>query len=274
MKDYIVSVDWLKDNLDDDNLVILDSSPISTANGSESKFKNQVIPKARHFDLKNQFSDLESEFPNTFPSPSQFEWASQRLGINKSSKIVIYDNLGIHTSPRVWWMFKAFGHEDVSVLNGGLPEWIKQGNQTVNEYESTFDTGDFTFSGEEIDIKYYEDILRNIDSDKYLLVDARSIGRFEGTESEPRKSIKSGHIPRSINIPYTEVLENGLFKSTKELTEIFKSIKEDKRELVFTCGSGVTACIILLASELVFQDKKYVFDGSWTEWATRQNLLT
>ena len=171
-------------------------------------------------------------------------------------------------------MFRAFGHPNISVLNGGLPEWIRKGYETVNNHENESLLGDFIVSNSVSGLKNYNEILENTQTEEFLLIDARSSGRFNGTENEPRKSLRSGNIPNSINIPYSWVLENGLFKSKDALIEAFKSIEKESRGLIFSCGSGVTACIVLLASELVMENEKYVFDGSWTEWATRQNLLT
>ena len=124
MKSTIVSVNWLRDNSKNKNLIILDTSSGSNISGKESTYSDRFIPNSRFFDLKNKFSDSSSPFPNTLPSAEQFEKEAIKLGINNDSTIVVYDNLGIYNSPRIWWMFKAMGHNNVTVLDGGLPAWI------------------------------------------------------------------------------------------------------------------------------------------------------
>jgi thiosulfate/3-mercaptopyruvate sulfurtransferase len=268
----LVSVKWLHQNLDDENLVLLDASLKSTAEGKNSSHKNLSIPTARYFDLKNKFSDQNSPFPNTIPSEQRFEAECRKLGINQASKIVVFDNMGVYSSPRVWWMFKVMGHENISVLNGGLPEWINHGCLTEDRKVKEYVRGDFKAQFQKEFVKSYEDILSNLNSELFQVVDARSEGRFNGTANEPRKHLKSGHIRNSINIPYAQLLENGKYKSELELREIFDLKRGNEKEMVFSCGSGLTACIVLLASRIAGYESKYVYDGSWTEWAELQKL--
>lgn len=259
-----VSPDWLKAHLNDQNLIILDASQPSNFSESFS------IPGARVFDLKNDFSDTCSEYPNTFPKVEQFEQECGKLGINKNSKIVVYDNRGIYFSPRVWWMFKVMGHQNIAVLDGGLPAWENQGFKTKVRDNTTYTTGNFSAILDANVVKDFEFIKTNIEKQDSLIVDARSSGRFNGTAPEPRKGLRSGSIPNSINIPYETLLENGKFKNEQELLEIFNSSQITNEPLVFSCGSGVTACIVLLAAELIkIENKKSVYDGSWTEWVLR-----
>jgi len=274
MKKEVVSVEWLNENLTNPNLVILDASPKSTVKGKVSPFQELCIPNAIIIDLKQNFTNKESNFPNTVPSESQFEKECQRLGINKTAKIVVYDNLGIYTSPRVWWLFKIMGHEDISVLNGGLPEWIKKGYKTVQKPASKNQNlgGNFQSNLNPEFIIRHATVVENIASNKFLLVDARSNGRFSGKEEEPRKYLKSGCIPNSKNMPYQNVLENGKFKSVEKIRELFKEQAIQKNKLVFSCGSGLTACIVLLAYEIAFKKSRYLYDGSWTEYAELNNL--
>ena len=268
----LVSVKWLHQNLDDENLVLLDASLKSTVEGKNSIHKNLSIPTARYFDLKNKFSDQNSPFPNTIPSEQQFEAECRKLGINQASKIVVFDNMGIYSSPRVWWMFKVMGHENISVLNGGLSEWINHGYLTEDRKVKEYVRGDFKAQFQKEFVKSYEDILSNLNSELFQVVDARSEGRFNGTANEPRKHLKSGHIRNSISIPYAQLLENGKYKSELELREIFDLKRGNEKEMVFSCGSGLTACIVLLASRIAGYESKYIYDGSWTEWAELQKL--
>jgi len=263
MSKKIVSSNWLFKQLGTPNLVILDASQDHPKNG---------IKGALNFNLKDHFSDQESPFPNSLPSIGQFEQNCRKFGINNSSKIVIYDNKGIYYSPRVWWMFKLMGHDDVFILNGGLIDWISSG-YSIEKMTYNLKEGNFKASFRHELIKDYSSIQLNIETNKELLIDARSNGRYNGNEPEPRKGLRSGHIPYSINIPYSTVLENGKFKSEAELIPIFNALKNEKRPLIFSCGSGVTACIVLMASELILQNKKSVYDGSWTEWVLREQLI-
>lgn len=268
MIEPLVSSQWLNDNLNSSDLIILDASSFNNKAGLAPKFENQKIKGAQYFDLKNTFSDPNGLFPNTFPSEEQFETGCNSLGINNSSRIVVYDNLGIYTSPRVWWMFRAMGHEKVHVLNGGLPDWINEGFETVEHLESINKSSNYKPKLQPGLIKSIDIIKSNISEQNHLLIDARSEGRFNGTSQEPREGLRSGHIPNSINIPFNSVLENGQYKNTTELKGIFKNSGVDSRPVIFSCGSGVTACIVLLAFEMIMNNNTSVYDGSWTEWAS------
>lgn len=264
----LVSAEWLHSTINDPNLIILDASTAANQAGSSSEFENIKIKGARFFDLNEVFSDPNGKFPNTFPGEEQFETGCRNLGINQSSRIVVYDNLGVYTSPRVWWMFKAMGHENVSVLDGGLPEWIRKGFETEIKTKASYPLGDFKAVFQKKAIKDFDFVSANVMNKEQLLIDARSKGRFDGTQAEPRAGLRSGHIPNSLNIPYTSVLEDGKYKTKAELTELFQEINDDSRPLIFSCGSGITACIILLAADLILENEKSVYDGSWTEWAS------
>lgn len=268
----LVTVEWLNSNLGDDGLILLDTSMKSTMDGNPSPYQNGTIPGARYFNLKDNFSDQESAFPNTMPSADQFESECQKLGIHQSSKIVVFDNKGIYSSPRVWWMFKVMGHDSISVLDGGLPEWIKNDFPVEDKVETRYPLGNFRVDFKVHWLKSYHEVLNNVTSPTFDVIDARSEGRFNGTANEPRKDLKSGNIPNSINIPYTSVLRDGKLKSELELKSIFEEKCQDAKDLVFSCGSGLTACIVMLASEVAFKSSQLLFDGSWTEWAIRQNL--
>lgn len=268
----IVTAEWLSQNLNKQDLILLDASLEATVDGKPSAFSNLSIPDARFFDLKVAFSDAASPFPNTIPPPAVFEQEARNLGINKDSKIVVFDNMGIYSSPRVWWMFKTMGHEEIAVLDGGLPDWVNSGKPVVSKTEHVYQQGDFVAHFQKEYLKTYEEIEQNVDNPAFQIVDARSKGRFDGTAKEPRQHLKSGHIPNSVNIPYQEVLKNGKFKSVAELKRIFQETCDSDKEQVFSCGSGLTACIIMLAGEISYKRSKMVYDGSWTEWAELQNL--
>jgi thiosulfate/3-mercaptopyruvate sulfurtransferase len=261
----LVSTAWLQEHLNDSNLIILEARLEQNQSNLENQNPDLQIKGARIFDIKNNFSDTSNPLPNTFPSEEKFTDECQKLGINSKSTIIVYDTLGIYTSPRAWWMFKAMGHSNVFVLDGGLPEWIQEGFPTEKQKQATYERGNFTAHFQPELIKNKEQILENIEAKDAVLIDARSADRFHALLEEPRAGLRSGHIPGSINIPFIELQREGKFKSTEELKEILKI--EDK-PLFFTCGSGITACIVLLACELISDNPKAVYDGSWTEWGT------
>jgi thiosulfate/3-mercaptopyruvate sulfurtransferase len=266
----LVTSTWLNINFDNPNLIILDASLKENQSSLKTDLANLQIKEARFFDIKETFSDTNSVLPNTLPSPEKFEIEAQKLGINKDSTIVIYDHLGIYSSPRAWWMFKTMGHENVVVLDGGLPDWMKEGF-SIEEKKSnpTYAKGNFKAQFIPAFIKNKEQILKNIQTEKSLLIDARAENRFYGIGDEPRLGLRSGHIPGSINIPYTQLLQDGKFLSKEALLKI---LPLSDKPLLFTCGSGVTACIDLLAYELISKNSKSVYDGSWTEWGQLENL--
>ena len=262
----LVSVSWLSQNLNAPNLVVLDVSLESNIANIKVEFPGIKIKGARYFDLKRNFSDLESRLPNTLPNPKYFSLACRNLGINNNSTIVVYDNIGIYASPRVWWMFKSMGHKNIAVLDGGLPLWKNKDYPTESIQNRVLPEGDFKAKFNPNLLKKAFKIIENITSKEAILVDARSNGRFFGLIPETRKNLKSGHIPNAINLPFLDVLKDGKFISTNEISDIFKKLKIDKRPKIFTCGSGLTACILILASTLISEDNHFLYDGSWSEW--------
>lgn len=267
MKCPLVSSTWLLNNLSDPDLVIIDASQKENKAKLVSNSENVQIRGARYFDIKHKFSATDSPFPNTLLTPEEFQEKCRELGVNTTSKLVIYDNLGVYTSPRVWWMFKIMGFDNVAVLDGGLPNWISQGNQVESARTQTFQKGDFNAVFDVTKVRDIRFLTKNLNNNNVLLIDARSADRFNGIVPEPRKGLRGGHIPNSINIPFTDALENGKFKTKKQLTELFNNFKIENNLLVFSCGSGITACIVLLAASLVLKNNKALYDGSWTEWA-------
>jgi thiosulfate/3-mercaptopyruvate sulfurtransferase len=178
----------------------------------------------------------------------------------------VYDNMGIYASPRVWWMFKSMGHKNIAVLDGGLPEWIKKENPIEKIQKQTFKDGDFKAIFYSEFQKNASEIVNNINSKKSIVVDARSEKRFYGLIPETREYLKSGHIPNSINLPFLEVLKDGKFLPKEKLKQVFEKQNLLNSSLIFTCGSGLTACILIVASELISENNNYLYDGSWTEW--------
>ncbi|MDT8417643.1 MAG: sulfurtransferase [Lutibacter sp.] len=262
----IVSTTWLFGQLENPNLVILDASPRENKSNLIPEFTNIQIKGTHKFDMEIVFLDKENPIPNMIPDEKVFEEECRKLGINNDSLIVVYDNLGVYTSPRVWWMFKAMGHSQIAVLDGGLSAWKNENLPTEPIRENETILGNFKVSYQSDLVIDANTLLKNIDSKKLRVIDARSEERFSGMIPEPRENMSSGHIPNSINLPFEKVLEKAKIKSKQELTKIFKNLNVENQPMVFTCGSGIMACIILLASELIAKNKNVLYDGSWAEW--------
>ena len=263
----IVSAKWLYERLENPDIVILDATlPKVTQNTEETI--NFQIEGARFFDIKNEFSDPSGTFPNTLPTDTQFNQAAKKLGINKSSKIVVYDDYGYYSCARAWWLFRAFGHNQVAILDGGLLEWKQAGYPVEFKQKKSFDKGNFQGSLNPEFFKFFDDIeiLRN--DEKFLILDARAKDRFDGSLPEPREGLRSGHIINSVNLPFQELLDGNAIKTPEELKNIFKKINPDNKNMVFSCGSGVTACILALGAEISGYNNLSVYDGSWTEYGT------
>ena len=263
----LVSVQWLAENLDAENLVILDASmpPVTGADENAKREKPAYIPGARRFDFDKEIRDKESPLPHMMPSPKMFTKEAQKLGINTDSAIVVYDNVGIYASPRAWWMFRAMGHTQVAVLDGGLPAWIKAGYETVQKLAKLPKKhGDFVSQPQDELFSDAADVFIALHEPDFAVMDARSEGRFKGVEPEPRPGLRLGHMPHSVNIPFTSVLEDGRMASKTRLRSVFEKYQDKK--MIFSCGSGVTASILALAADQAEFKDLSVYDGSWSEW--------
>ncbi|MFA8341741.1 MAG: sulfurtransferase [Rhodothermaceae bacterium] len=268
MKNPIVSAEWLKENLDKKEIVILDASLKSNISGDVSEFSGKQIPGARYFDIDNVFSDTSIDLPHMLCSEKQFETEARKLGIDSDSIIIVYDNVGVYSSPRAYWMFKAMGHKEICVLNGGLTGWAEAGFELDDKKETDYPEGNFKAKYDNELVRNINQIQENINSKKEIVIDARSTGRFNGTDPEPREWLQSGSISNSKNLPYTEVINGSYFKSKEELTKIIKPLDINSDKIIFSCGSGLTASILFVAFEVCeIENKKSVYDGSWTEWA-------
>ena len=264
---YLVSSNWLFENINNPNLIVLDATMKLKPNGDSIPTPDKKIPGAQAFNFDTQICDQETHLPHMMCSSQEFENFARKLGINKHSKIVVYDSMGIFSAPRVWWMFKLMGHQEVFVLNGGLVDWLKQGYSTKANYERFADNGNFVANRQAEKIYLASQVLDIIDNKEFQIIDARSIQRFNAEEAEPRSSLKSGHIPNSYCLPFTHILESGYMKSPNILKNIFDSlVRPETKKLIFTCGSGVTACILALAADESGYTNYAIYDGSWSEW--------
>jgi thiosulfate/3-mercaptopyruvate sulfurtransferase len=273
----LITCDWLNENLNQKDLCIIDCTwhlPGTNRDG-KSEFLNERIPGSIFFDL-DEFSDQSSKYPHTLADKEWFSKKASELGIQNSDHIICYDTLGIFTSPRVSWMFSQYGHEKVSILDGGFKNWkikkfkIEKG-KPQNKGQSNYIT-----KNNPKNIKFFEDIKNNIVSSTFKLIDARPSGRFNATDPEPRPELQSGNIPNSQSLPFSKLLDpaTGCMKNKDELKKIFDELgisSEDK--ITFSCGSGVAAVIAGTAYEKVFNKEFDVYDGSWTEWALKNKLI-
>lgn len=270
----LVSVQWLAENLGAENLVILDASmkPVTPLNSFDPQEEISFIQGARRFDFDQHLCDHNTTLPHMMPSPEFFTEEMQKLGINQDSAIIVYDYAGVYSSPRAWWMFRAMGHDQVAVLDGGLPAWKKADLPCSSQVElSAEKRGDFEsqpLSGLFVDSAH---VLEATADPRYTILDARSEGRFHGVEPEPRAGLRSGHIPNSLNLPFAQVVVDGLVLPPTELDSVFSKLVDKQQNLIFSCGSGVTACITALAGELAGYSKIAVYDGSWSEWGAESS---
>ncbi|WP_164003016.1 sulfurtransferase [Pyxidicoccus caerfyrddinensis] len=200
------------------------------------------------------------------PSPEHFEREARKLGINRDSVVVVYDRVGLYSSPRAWWMFKAMGHSQVAVLDGGLPAWTAAGHSASVEAGRVEREGDFVARPTWNVFCDAAAVERALDDASCAVIDARSQGRFAGRDPEPRAGLRQGHMPNAVNLPFTDVQVKGHAKSASELKAMFESKVASRRKLVFSCGSGVTACVDALAATLAGYSDIRVYDGSWSEW--------
>ena len=265
----LVDSDWLENNLN--NIKILDCSwhmPNVSRNGYDEYLKEH-IPGSIFFDL-DKYSKNNTDLPHMLPDPIEWEKIISSLGISNNDKIIIYDNSDVISSCRCWYNFIYFGHDPnlVGVLNGGLKKWKLEG-RTITDNKTKILKSNYKSLENKNLVKDINQINQNINQKKFVIVDARSKGRFEGIVPDPRKNVRSGSIPNSICLPFKEIInEDNTFKDIDVLSKKFTEIINDKdNNIVFSCGSGITACVLALAYSLV--NNKYsptIYDGSWTEY--------
>ncbi|XP_078437956.1 thiosulfate/3-mercaptopyruvate sulfurtransferase 2-like [Wolffia australiana] len=291
----VVSVDWLNRFLRKPDLKVLDSSwymPNEQRNPLQ-EFQVAHIPGALFFDVDG-ISDKKSNLPHMLPSEEAFAAAVSALGINNSDGVVVYDGKGIFSAARVWWMFRVFGHDKVWVLDGGLPRWRALGYDVESSasgdailkasdaseaiekvYQGLPTVGPVTFQARlQLHLIWtLEQIRKNIEEQRYQHIDARSKSRFDGEAPEPRKGLRSGHVPGSKCIPFGQVLDaSQCLLPASELRKRFEQegISLD-RPIVTSCGTGVTACVVALGLHRLGKVDVPVYDGSWTEWGSKSD---
>jgi thiosulfate/3-mercaptopyruvate sulfurtransferase len=265
----LVSAHWLKSHLSAPDVRVLDCTwclPGSLRTGQQL-YEAHHIPGSRFFDI-DEISDKDSALPHMLPPPEMFASRVCRLGIGDGHRVICYDQNGFIASARAWWMFRVMGHSDVAVLDGGFDMWKRVGG-AVEDLPPTVTTArHFTVRPRHDLVRDAFHVQQAVANRGPQIVDARSAKRFRGEAPEPRPGLRLGHIPGSINIPYTTVVAaDGLMKSASDLATLFTEEGVDlSRPIVNTCGSGVTAAILALAQSVVGLDDAAVYDGSWAEW--------
>lgn len=270
MTSPFVTSAWLAEHLTDPNIVVVDGSwhMPNSARNAQAEYLDGHIPGAVFFDI-DAIADTDTDLPHMLPSPADFARAVGALGISQDMTIVVYDEVGLFSAPRVWWTFRTFGARDVRILEGGGPRWraerlpIESGLVARHpaRFEPRFDpaaAADFETVA-----------ARSRDADSQI-IDARPAPRFHAEAPEPRPGLRSGHIPGSLNVPVGLLSEQGLLKSPDALRDLFAGRGVDlTRPIITSCGSGITAATLALALEQAGADKVAVYDGSWAEWGSR-----
>ncbi len=266
--DSLISAKWLAREAGSSDLRIVDASwhlPDAKRDAA-GEYAAAHIPGALFLDL-GTLVDATSAVDNTLPSPGAFALRMRELGISHSDRIVVYDDSAVKSAARAWFMLTLFGARDVAILDGGLKAWQAAG-QSVEHGVTHPSPGTFTSTASAGNLRSKADLLANLDSGAEQVVDARGPGRFTGSEPESRPGLASGHIPGARNMPYSSLFEpDGRYKTPQQIAAAFAAAGVDLGQPVITsCGSGMTACVLIFALHLLGKHDAALYDGSWSEW--------
>ena len=271
---FFVAADWLAEHIDDPEIQIIDARmapPGQEERDLNAEYQAGHIPGAVFFDIE-ALSDHTSPLPHMMPRAEAFAVAMRELGVSSDKHLVVYDEGNLFSAPRAWWMLRTFGVEKVSIVAGGLEGWRRDG-LPLEQGLPELPEGDFDGRVDPLAVKRLTDVLLVSHEGSAQIVDARPAGRFNGQVAEPRPGLRSGHIPGALNVPWTELVINGELKTTDELNEIFARQGVDfERPIIASCGSGVTAAVVVLALTTLGVNGVSLYDGSWSEWGARTDL--
>jgi len=268
---WLVSTDWLSQHLTDPNVIVLDASYYlaNHKRDAQAEFLAGHIPGAQRFDI-DAVSDKSNPLPHMLPAPEQFAAQVGALGVGDGTTIVLYDGIGLYGAARVWWTFRAFGSENVRVLDGGMPKWKAENRPLETGPAKTRAPKMFTAKFNRNLVASIDDVQKVLLDKTAQVVDARAADRFRGEAPEPRAGLRGGHMPGAFNVPFGLVLENGQLAPPDKIAAAFKDAGVDlENPVVTSCGSGVTASILTFAIEALGKQPGKVYDGSWSEWGGR-----
>ena len=275
LTDALIDANWLHQHIDNPQLVVFDASwhmPAAGRNGRE-EWHSEQIKNAAFFDFDERICDPDSDLPHMMPDAELFTDEVQKLGLNQTSLLVIYDSLGIVTSTRAWCMMNAMGFDNCAILDGGLPAWKRAGYDVFTSAQSdTRKRGNFVANPQQGHFCDASAVLNASQGGKQTIIDARSVERFRGEVEEPRAGLRKGHMPAARNLPFSDLLTQGLMKPGFELEQIFAEISPHSNPIICSCGSGVTACIVAFAAKRAGYQDVVVYDGSWCEWGRPGDL--
>ena len=266
--------DWLAEHIHDPEIQLLDArmAPIGQPDRDMAQeYRDGHLPGAVFFDIE-ALSDHSSPLPHTLPRPESFAVAMRELGVNSDRCLVVYDEGNLYSAPRAWWMLRTFGVENVRILEGGLAGW-KQENRPLQPGDIALPEGEFEVKFNTAAVKRVTDVLLASHEGSAQIVDARSAARFDALVDEPRPGLRRGHMPGAHNMPWTDLVDNGRLKDPKTLQQLFTAIGVSaQRPVIASCGSGITAAVVVLALTVLGYPDITLYDGSWSEWGGRADL--
>ena len=274
-KTWLIETEELARDLGAPDLVIIDATWYLPNEGKDAhaEYLDEHIPGALFFDI-DEIADTKSTLPHMLPPPEKFSSRMRAMGIGDGSRIVAYDSRGLYSAARVWWTFRVMGVDDVSVLNGGLPKWKREGLPLESGAPPNRTTRHFTARRNLELVRDLSDMKALLKDKSAQIIDARAPERFAGKAPEPRAGLRSGHIPGSYNVPFGKLLnQDGTLKSAPELQRLFEQAGVDlNKPVVTSCGSGITASVLALGLAELGHRRTSVYDGSWAEWGADQSL--